>query len=140
MEKKPKDKRFKVKLNSVEKVEAILQEVYDDSMRQLVLIQNKINDLETSTNLTDEPIDMKAKYAKSIHDFITDKEKAIGRKLEVSKLMAEILKQNGDVEKVLSDKDIINNLDDAFAKARDNMLTDTDDEDKIENYQINRKN
>lgn len=132
--------RFKVKLNSVEKVEAILQEVYDDSMRQLTLIQNKINEMEQSTSLVDEPIDMKAKYAKAMHDYITDKEKAIGRKLDVSKLMSEILKQRGDVEKVLSDKEIMNNLDDAFAKARESISIDSDDEDKTEIYITNKTN
>jgi hypothetical protein len=136
------EKKYKVKLNSIEKVESILQEVYDDSMRQLTLIQNKINELEQSTNLSEEPIDMKAKYAKAMHDYITDKEKAIGRKLDVSKLMSEILKQNGDVEKVLSDKDIMGNLDDAFAKARehaDNIGYDTDT-DKTETYITNKTN
>ena len=134
------DKRFKVKLNSVEKVEMILQEVYDDAMRQLTLIQNKINELEQSTNLSEEPIDMKAKYAKAMHDYITDKEKAIGRKLDVSKLMSEILKQSGDVEKVLSDKDIMSNLDDAFSKVRDSMVDFQDDSDNTETYITNRTN
>jgi len=134
------EKRFKVKLNSVEKVEAILQEVYDDSMRQLILIQNKINELEQSTSLVDEPIDMKAKYAKAIHDYITDKEKTIGRKLEVSKLMSEILKQNGDVEKVMSESDIIGNLDDAFSMVREKMnnTPDEDEETKAEIYITNK--
>src|ERR1039458_3476931 len=136
------EKRFKVKLNSVEKVEAILQEVYDDSMRQLILIQNKINELEQSTSLVDEPLDMKAKYAKAIHDYITDKEKAIGRKLEVSKLMSEILKQNGDVEKVMSESDIIGNLDDAFSKVREKMdnINDENEEPKAEVYITNKTN
>jgi cell wall assembly regulator SMI1 len=132
------EKKYKVKLNSVEKVEGILQEVYDDSMRQLTLIQNKINELEQSTNLSDEPIDMKAKYA--MHDYITDKEKAIGRKLDVSKLMSEILKQNGDVDKVLSDKDIMGNLDDAFAQAREHADNIDDDADKTETYITNKIN
>lgn len=132
--------KFRVKLNSVEKVEAILQEVYDDSMRQLFLIQTKINELEQSTNLVDETLDMKAKYAKAMHDYITDKEKAIGRKLDVSKLMSEILKSNGDIEKVLSDKDIIGNLDDEFEKARQSLSQDNDDnnEDKTQNYITNK--
>ena len=113
--------KFKIKLNSVEKVEALLQEIYDDSVRQMTLIQNKITELEQSTSLGTETIDMKAKYAKAMHDFLTDKEKSIGRKLDVSRLMAEIIKQKGDVEAVLSDKDIINNLDDAFGDIRSKM-------------------
>lgn len=121
------EKRYKIKLNSVEKVEAILQEIYDDSLRQMILIQDKINDLEQSTNLVDEPIDMKVKYAKAIHDYITDKEKAIGRKLDVSKLMAEVIKQNGDVEKVITDKEIFKNLDDEFKNIRETFENDDSD-------------
>lgn len=133
------ERRFRVKLNSIEKVETILQEVYDDATRQLTLIHDKINELETSTNLIDAPIDMKAKYAKAMHDYITDKEKAIGRKLDVSKLMSEILKNNGDVEKVLSDKDIIGNLDDIISKARESIDVDDDDNDnKNEHYRVNK--
>ena len=41
------EKKFKIKINSVEKIEAILQEIYDDSVRQINLIQNKINELES---------------------------------------------------------------------------------------------
>ena len=125
------ERRYKIKLNSVEKIEAILQEIYDDSLRQMILIQDKINDLEQSTVLVDEPIDMKVKYAKAIHDYITDKEKAIGRKLDVSKLMSEVFKQNGDVEKVISDKEIFKNLDDEFKNIRETFESgDADDSGK----------
>lgn len=135
------ERRFKVKLNSVEVVESILQEIYDDSVRQINLIQNKISELENSTPLADEPIDMKAKYAKAIHDYITDKEKAIGRKLDVSRLMSEILKHNGDVESVISDKQILDNLDDAFGNIRESMENVTPGEstdDKPEIYITNK--
>ena len=43
--------RFKVKLNSFEKVEELLQEVYDQACRQLNEIQNEMNKLINSTNL-----------------------------------------------------------------------------------------
>ncbi len=135
------EKKFKIKINSVEKIEAILQEIYDDSVRQINLIQNKINELESSTNLSEETIDMKAKYAKAIHDYITDKEKAIGRKLDLSRLMAEILKHNGDVETVMNDKQIIENLDDVFNDIRNAVEeagSDTNDTEKPEVYITNK--
>ena len=50
------EKRYRIKLNSVEKVEDLLQEIYDDAVRQQNLIQDKINELETSTNLSEEPL------------------------------------------------------------------------------------
>lgn len=131
------EKKFKVKLNSVEKVEALLQEIYDDSLRQLNIIQDKINELHESTPLTDEPIDMKAKYAKAMHDYLTDRDKCLGRKLDVSRLMAEVIKSNGDVEKVISESDIVKNLDDAFKNIRDDESQD-DKQDKTEVYITNK--
>ena len=43
-------KRIKVRLNSVEKIEELLQEVYDQACRQINEIQNEINKLINSTN------------------------------------------------------------------------------------------
>ena len=81
-------KRYKVRLNSVEKIEELLQEIYDQACRQITEIQNEMNKLVNSTNMAEEgfSIDAKATYAKSIHDFIGDKQKAIAAKFEVAKL------------------------------------------------------
>lgn len=120
---------FKIRLNSVEKTEALLQEIYDDAVRQMNLIQNQISDLASSTNLADTPIEAKTKYAKAIHDYVTDKDKAMGRKLDVSKLMVEVLKQNGNIEKVLGDKEIFEKLDlsDELRKIREQVVSDVED-------------
>jgi hypothetical protein len=136
------EKKFKIRLNSVEKVEAILQEIYDDSVRQMNLIQEKINELKESGSLADEPIDMKAKYAKAMHDYITDKEKSIGRKLDVSKLMSEVLKFNGDVGKaMMSEKETLENLSGGFENIRnmyENGDTSNEDKEKPEIYITNK--
>lgn len=135
------ENKFKIKLNSIQKVEAILQEIYDDAIMQLNLIQSSINELKNSTNLADETIDMKAKYAKAMHDYITDKEKAVGRKLDVSKVMAEILKQDGNVEKALSEKETSGSIDDVFRNIRKKLEDETDaNEAESETYITNIKN
>lgn len=99
-------KRYKVRLNSVEKIEELLQEIYDQACKQITEIQNEMNKLTNSTNLgvDDFSIDAKATYAKSIHDFIGDKQKAIAAKFEVAKFMGEILKHNGDANATVNDK------------------------------------
>ena len=121
---------FKIRLNSVDKTEALLQEIYDDAVRQMNLVQTLISELTTSTNLADTPIEAKTKYAKAIHDYVTDKDKAIGRKMDVSKLMKEVLMQNGNVEKVLGDKEIFEKLDLSaeLKKVREQVMSDVDDE------------
>lgn len=96
-------KRYKVKLNSVEKVEELLQETYNQACQQIVTIQEEMNKLSQSTILANEITDAKTKYAKVMNDFIANKDKAIGRKLEIAKFMGDILKYNGDIEKSVNE-------------------------------------
>ena len=101
------EKRYKVKLNSIEKVEELLQEIYDQACRQLNEVQSEINKLQTSTNLGEDGFSMddKAKYAKSMHDYMGDKEKAIKSKFEIAKFMGELIKHSGDLNGTLNDKE-----------------------------------
>lgn len=96
-------KRYKVKLNSVEKVEELLQETYNQACQQIITIQEEMNKLSQSTTLANEITDAKTKYAKAMNDFIANKDKAIGRKLEIAKFMGDILKYNGDIEKSVNE-------------------------------------
>lgn len=99
-------KKYKVRLNSVEKIEELLQEIYDQACKQINEIQNEMNKLINSTNLGADgfSIDAKATYAKAIHDFMGDKAKAISSKFEIAKFMGEILKHNGDASAAINDK------------------------------------
>lgn len=96
-------KRYKLKLNSIDKIEELLQELYNEADKNIVEIQNQLNKLNTSVDLNNEIADAKAKIAKAINDFINSKDKAIGRKLEIAKLMTEIHKYNGNISAVASD-------------------------------------
>jgi len=99
-------KRYKVRLNSIEKIEELLQEIYDQACRQLNEVQNEMNKLMNSSNLGAEGVSMdeKAKYAKAMHDYIGDKSKAISSKFEIAKFMGEIVKHNGDANATVNDK------------------------------------
>lgn len=99
-------KRYKLKLNSAQKIEELLQELYDEADKNIVEIQNEMNKLANSVQLDQEIVDAKAKYAKAMNDFITNKDKAIGRKLDIAKLMSEILKFNGNVKLAVTEGDI----------------------------------
>lgn len=140
-----KNRKFKLKLNSLEKVEVVLQETYDDTQKQQNLILGKISELEASTKLSEATIDEKVKYAKAMHDYITDNEKIISRKIEISKLMAEIFKASGNIEQVMSDKDVKKNirLEDAFSSIREKLnsgesLDIDNDSDEPEEYITNQ--
>lgn len=137
--------KFKVKINSNEKLEDLLQEVYDDTMRQMNLINDNISELRNSTKLSDETVtlDMKAKYAKAMHDYTTDKEKAIARKMDVAKLLSEVIKFKGDIDKMLTDSEIVGNMDDMFSKIREDDVQpsqNNNDSDNSEHYITNITN
>ena len=74
-------KNFIVKINSVEKIEQLLQEIYDQSVKQYNEIQNEMNKLSNSCNLADVTIEEKTKYSKAIHDLFGDKEKVLKMKI-----------------------------------------------------------
>lgn len=99
------EKRYKVKLNSVDKIEELLQEIYNEACRQLNQIQNEIDKLTNSINLGGEEITIedKTKYSKAIHDYMGDKDRAIKSKFEIAKFMGEIVKHHGDINGALND-------------------------------------
>lgn len=125
------EKRYKVKLNSNDKIEELLQEIYNEACRQLNQIQIEMDKLTNSINLGAEEItiDDKTKYSKSMHDYLGDKDRAIKSKFEIAKFLGEIVKHNGNVNDALNDP--------AFAKAtslniknlRNVALSDDNDDD-----------
>ena len=97
------ERRYKVRLNSADKLEELLQEIYDQSCRHINEIQNEINRM-ADENFT---MDDKAKYSKAIHDYLGDKRKAMDQKLEIAKLMNEVIKHNGDANSAIEDKNFV---------------------------------
>lgn len=103
-------KRFKLKLNSADKIEELLQELYNESCKNIEDIQQQMNKLANSVELNNEIMDAKTKYAKAMNDFITNKDKAIGRKLEIAKLMSEIMKYDGNINKAAENSEVFSNF------------------------------
>ena len=83
--------KFKVELYNADNIRAILQQAYDLSDEQIIQAQNEINKMASATRLQDEVMDSKAKYGKIINDYLSIKDKAISKKVEIAKLMNEIL-------------------------------------------------
>ena len=109
-------KQYKLKLDSKEKIEELLQEIYSEACKNIEEAQRLINKIEMSTNLNDEILDGKAKYSKAMNDFITTKDRAIGRKFEIAKLMSEILKYNGNIQKAFTEGEVPNNWSDLLSR------------------------
>lgn len=125
-------KKYKLKLNSIDKIEELLQELYEESDKIIVEIQNEMNKLSTSVQLNNEIVDAKAKYAKAMNDFITNKDKAIGRKLDIAKLMSEVLKYNGNVKMAITEGEIPD-----WNEITDALVAKSEEEtDNTEKYQL----
>lgn len=125
-------KRYKLKLNSSEKIEELLQELYEEADKNIVELQNEINKLSNSVQLNEEIVDAKAKYAKAMNDYIANKDKAIGRKLEIAKLMSEILKYNGNIKQAVTEGEIPD-----WQEITNALVDNTEEEtDKVEKYQL----
>lgn len=133
------EKRLQIKLNSTGKIEQLLQEAYDLSCKQINDIQNEMNKLSNSCNLSDVTIEEKTKYAKAMNDFIGSREKAITKKFDIAKLMAEIVKHNGDVDGTLNDKNAMKNMGGAFnIEELRRAMKEQMNEDTTNTYQLKR--
>lgn len=132
-------KRYKLRLNSIDKIEELLQELYNEADKNIVEIQNQMNKLSNSVALNDEIMDSKTKYAKAMNDFITNKDKAIGRKLDIAKLMTEIHKFNGDVRKMVDNEESVGNWED-LKDVVESTTNDSNDQETVEtdSYSINK--
>lgn len=91
-------KKYTVKLNNIDKIEQLLQEVYNLASQQYVKIQEEINKIANTTTLSALDIDGKEKYAKIMNNYIVSQQKSIQQKQDIAKLMSEVTKHNGDVK------------------------------------------
>lgn len=96
-------KSFKIELNSSDNLRDLLQQIYDLADGQIVQIQSEIEKLKNSTDLTQESMDGKARYAKAINDYLTIKDKTVSKKIEVARLLNDVMAHNGDVKKTMED-------------------------------------
>lgn len=122
--------KFKVKINDINNIKELLQITYDLADTQIVQAQNEINKLANSTKLQDEIMESKSKYAKAINDYLKIKNDAISRKLEIAKLLTEIVKHNGSLEDTVKDKEATRGMSFDFSKIRD--MVDSNNSETIE--------
>lgn len=111
--------KYKVKVNDLDNIKDLLQITYELADTQIVQAQNEINKLANSTRLQDEIMDSKSKYAKAINDYLKIKNDALSRKIEIAKLLTEIVKHNGNLEETVKDKEATKGMSFDFSKIRD---------------------
>jgi hypothetical protein len=127
----------KIELNDTQNIRDLLQEAYRLADEQIVQAQNEINKLSVATQLQEEPMDARSKYAKAINDYLGLKDKAISKKIEIAKILTDIYHHNGDVQGALEGsetmKDMSFNFDD-IKKIVDDSL-----QEKTKKIELNKK-
>lgn len=127
--------KLKIELNNTQNIRDLLQEVYRLADEQILQAQNEINKLSVATQLQEEAMDAKSKYAKAINDYLSMKDKAISKKIDVAKILTDIYHHNGDVKEALetgtSMKDLSFDFDD-IRKMVDDSLQEKEETKKIE--------
>ena len=118
---------YNLKLNSTETIEQLLQETYDLATKQYQEIQNEMNKLISTTDLSDATIEERTKYSKSIHDFIGDKKQTLAMKLDIARFMGEVSKWNGNLTKAAEADNQYSTLDLESLRKTIKSVTKSDD-------------
>jgi len=130
--------KLKIELNDTQNIRDLLQNAYNLADEQIIQAQNEINKLSVATQLQNEPMDARSKYAKAINDYLGLKDKAISKKIEIAKILTDIYHHNGDVKSALEGntealKDMSFNFDD-IKKIVDDSL-----QEKTKKIELNKK-
>lgn len=128
-------KNFKIELNDPNNIRDLLQTIYRLADEQIIQAQNEINKLSVATQLQEEPMDARSKYAKAINDYLGIKDKAIAKKIDIAKILSEIYKHNGDVKGALEGSNGVGEMSfnfDDIRKIVDDSMVEKEKTKKIE--------
>ena len=94
---------FKVELNSADNLRDLVQNVIDLADSQIKQAQGEIEKLKKSTDLTQEAMHGKSKYAKAVNDYLSLIDKAMAKKIDIAKLLNEVMAHNGDIKAAMEE-------------------------------------
>jgi len=90
------ERRFNIVLNDKVNLQTGLNELYHEAERLIKQIQEEIDKMTVSTSLNGLQMDEKSEYSRAVHNLIVDKTNALKLKLDVQKVVTEVLKFGGD--------------------------------------------
>ena len=131
--------KFKIELNDVQNLRDLLQIAYNLADEQVIQAQNEINKLASVTKLTEESMDAKAKYGKVINDYLSIKDKAISKKLDIAKILNDVYVHNGDVKNALENGEAGKKMDFNFDDIRKIVDDSLGEQEKTKKIQLNKK-
>jgi hypothetical protein len=86
-----------------------------------------------------EMLPHKAKYGKIINDYLGIKDKAISKKLDIAKIMSDVLHYNGNVQQALDEGANIKNMDFNFDDIKKMVDESYSDKEKTKTIQLDKK-
>ena len=98
----PRKKKQEIKTNSADSLSGLLQEVYNDACGNINSCQKTINELSNAAE--PEDVDDLTKIAKETTSALKVKDSAIRIKLEVGKVLNDVLKHNGNEDAAIREK------------------------------------
>ena len=131
--------KLKIELNDIQNIRDLLQETYRLADEQIIQAQNEINKLSVSTQLEQEAMDAKSKYAKAINDYLGMKDKAISKKLDIAKILTDIYHHNGDVKEALENGENTKNMDFNFDDIKKMIDNSYEEKEKTKTIELNKK-
>ena len=131
--------KLKIELNDIQNIRDLLQETYRLADEQIVQAQNAINKLSVSTQLEQEAMDAKSKYAKAINDYLGMKDKAISKKLDIAKILTDIYHHNGDVKEALESGTNTKDMDFNFDDIKKMIDESYEEKGKTKTIELNKK-
>lgn len=131
--------KFKIELNDSGNIRDILQQAMNLADEQIVQSQNEINKLANATNLYEETMDSKQKYAKAINDYLGIKDKAISKKVEIAKLMTDILHHSGNMNSGVGDATISTKQSFDLGKIKEMVKSMHNEQEETKTVELNKK-
>lgn len=98
----PRKKKQEISINNADSLTGLMQETYNDACLQITDAQKTINELSNSVVPND--VDDLTKISKEKAGLLKVKDSAIRIKLELAKLQSDIIKNRGDIDAALSDR------------------------------------
>jgi len=131
--------KFKIELNDAQNIREVLQIAYNLSDAQINQSQNEINKIANATRLQDEVMESKAKYGKIVNDYLSIIDKAISKKVEIAKLMTEILHHNGNIGSALSDSQTVGKQSFDLSKIKEMVKNMHNEKEQTKTIELNKK-
>lgn len=110
--------KLKIKIDSPNISEALLQEAYDEADALAIQAQKLLTAIREATELSIESIDGKAKFGKIVHDLLGDKREATKLKVDIAKVLMTRMQTSLSVPEQESSQDI-SDLDSFLDSAKD---------------------